>query len=76
MLIAYPIKDVGTEFEFEYWVADISDDLINRLENLNFDGKDGQTLFFGLILGIVLIILLLCCLGYCCLRMCFRQQSS
>ena len=41
MMIAYPDKDVETELEFEYWVADMSDDLEQRLEDLNFDGKDG-----------------------------------
>jgi len=41
MLVAYPDKDVDTEFEFEYWVADMSEDLVERLENMNFDGKDG-----------------------------------
>jgi hypothetical protein len=41
MMVAYPEKDVETEFEFEYWVADMSEGLIERLETLNFDGKDG-----------------------------------
>jgi hypothetical protein len=41
LLVAYPEKDVDTEFEFEYWVADMSEGLLERLETLNFDGKDG-----------------------------------
>ena len=30
-----------TELEFEYWVADFSESLVERIETMNFDGKDG-----------------------------------
>jgi len=76
MMIAYPEKDVETELEFEYWIADMSSDLEQRLEDLNFDGKDGQVIFIGLIMVIVLIILCLCCIGFCCAKVCMRQKSD
>jgi len=39
--VAYPDEDVETELEFEYWVADVGEDLVQRIEDLNFAGKDG-----------------------------------
>ena len=64
MLVAYPDENVDTELEFEYWVSDFEDDVVQRLEDLNFAGKDGKTILALLILVFVFIILLFCCLAY------------
>lgn len=38
LLIAYPNKDVETEFEFEYYVSPVKDNLLDSIKNFDFKG--------------------------------------
>ena len=64
LIVAYPDENVPTEFEFEYWVADLSEDLVKRIEDLNFAGKDGETLLAVILLVTFCILLFFCCCAY------------
>ena len=68
LVVAYPKEGVETELEIEYWVADLSGDIVERLEELNFEGKDGQMLLGAICLAVILFLLFICCCAYCICR--------
>ena len=38
LLVAYPNKDAKTDFEFKYWVADVTEGVFERIVDMNFHG--------------------------------------
>lgn len=39
LLVAYPNKDSETEFEFDYFVAQVDDNLLDAIKSFNFEGE-------------------------------------
>ena len=38
LLIAYPNNNVKTDFEFKFWVADVTSGVFERIIDMNFHG--------------------------------------
>jgi len=75
LIVAYPDENVDTELEFEYWVADVSEDIVQRIEDLNFVGKDGEMILALIILAIIFILLVFCCIAYAISKWCFTPPE-
>ena len=68
LLVAYPDRDTETEFEFDYYVAQVEDNLLDTLKNFNFEGKQGQKALHVVIgVAVFLALLLISCIA-CIIR--------
>ena len=77
LLVAYPNKDAKTDFEFKYWVADVTEGVFERIVDMNFHGQDGQMIFIIICVILTLILLLLCCIYlFLCRRCCSKKSLS
>ena len=68
LLIAYPDKDAETEFEFDFYVAQVEENLLDTLKNFNFEGEQGQKVLYVVIGAAVFLALLLISCIACLIR--------
>lgn len=74
LVVAYPNKDVSTNFEFKYWIGGFTlytwQDMVLNWE---FEGDFGQKVFIAVCVVIGLSsLIVLCCLWVCCKRCCLK----
>jgi len=75
-VVAYPMEDVQTEFEFKYWVAVYDKTVLDHALDFDFDGPLGKRAMRLVILFFVLVFFfILCCIG-CIIRMCRRSRQN
>ena len=74
LVVAYPNKDVKTNFEFKYWVAGFTEyTWQDMVLNWDFKGDFGQQVY--VVVCVVIAItscITLCCLYICCRRCCMK----
>ena len=76
LVVAWPNKDVITDFGFKYWKGTYRPiSWTTMIKNWDFDGPGGQVVFIALcvVLG-VCATLCLCCL-FCCFKKCCHKSS-
>ena len=76
LVVAYPIENVQTDFEFKYWVDVYDKTVLDLALDFDFNGPLGKRALVAVILFFVMAFcILLCCIGCIC-RMCRKSRQN